>query len=94
LSEPKATCPLCGAEREYSARYPRAVCHDCYRKATDEHGRPLKFSNVSFSGGLVGFYADTGEDYPSEVCWIEGRRCRASEAHMGGTVILAEEAPK
>lgn len=84
-----ATCPLCGAEREYSARYPTAVCHDCTVKATDEHGRRLRFSNASFSGGLVGFYADTGEAYLSEECWIDGVKCRASEAHMGGTVILA-----
>lgn len=89
MTEEQTACPLCGASRPYSPRYPTAVCLDCVAKAADEHGRRVVFSNVSFSGGLAGRYLDSGEPYLSEDCWIDGVKCRASEAHMGGTVILA-----
>jgi len=62
-------------------------------KATDENGRALSFGNVSFSGGFAAFYADTNEERQSHICYIDGIRCWADEAHMGGIVIqpYAEE---
>jgi hypothetical protein len=84
-------CPICLTEVHAYARYPRYVCSECYKKVCDENGRPLKFSNVSLSGGFVARYADTGEERDSHVCFIEGVRCWADEARFGGTVIEVEE---
>jgi len=74
-------------EVPYSARYPRAVCADCARRACDEHGRQLVFYNESLSGGFAAYYADTGEAYISHSCYINGLKCRADEAHLSGIVI-------
>jgi hypothetical protein len=85
-------CPVCDRPGEHSPRYPKYVCVECARTATDSEGRPLKFSNESFSGGYVAWYRDTGEPYDSHVCYVAGRRCWADEAHMGGIVVsLAED---
>ena len=53
-------------------------------------GRPLRFGNQAMSGGLAGPYADTGEPYLLTECLVQGVRCRAEEAHMGGVVIQTE----
>jgi hypothetical protein len=57
----------------------------------DEQGRPLRFSNISMSGGLAIFYADTGQERHSPECFIDGVRCIAHEAHMGGVVVSVYE---
>lgn len=80
-------CPICSSSVPFSERYPRYVCNKCYLKATDELGRPLRFANVSFSGGFAALYADTHEERDSHVCYIDGIKCWADEAHMGGIVI-------
>ena len=80
-------CPICSTSVQLSERYPRYVCHTCYLKAADEDGRSLKFSNESFSGGFRAIYADTREERDSHECYIDGVRCWADEAHMGGIVI-------
>jgi len=80
-------CPICGKAGEVSPRYPRYICVECGRRAADETGRHLKFSNVSFSGGFVACYRDTGEPYENNVCYVDGRKCWADEAHMGGVVV-------
>ncbi len=80
-------CPLCHAKVAQSPRYPRYLCNSCAAKATDENGRPLKFYNESFSGGFIAEYADTGEGLDSHICFIDGLKCWADEAHMGGIVI-------
>jgi len=90
-AEDRQFCPLCGAEVPQVARYPRYVCPNCADKAQDENDRPLEFHNVSFSGGFVARYADTGEERESHVCSIEGVRCWADEARFGGIVIQVEE---
>ncbi len=84
-------CPLCDAPVEISERYPNYVCGNCYQRAKDEDGRPLKFHNASFSGGFVAKYADTGEERDSHLCYIDGIKCWADEAHMGGIVIRPYE---
>jgi predicted amidophosphoribosyltransferase len=86
---PKQLCPLCGRQVPVSARYPGYVCDDCAMKATDEENRPLRFYNESLSGGFVARYADTGEERRSHVCFVDGVRCWADEAHLGGIVIQA-----
>jgi hypothetical protein len=86
-------CPICGARVPPSPRYPRYVCAECSLRAADEQGRSLRFTNVSISGGFAAIYADTREERDSHICYIDGIRCRADEAHMGGIVIqpYAEE---
>jgi hypothetical protein len=37
--------------------------------------------------GCAAEYADTGEEYPSRECFIDGLRCEAEEARFGGIVI-------
>jgi len=80
-------CPLCSAEVSPNPRYPKYDCEACAAKASSANGRPLKFSNVDMSGGCVGEYADTGDVYRGNVCYIGGVRCLASEARFGGIVI-------
>lgn len=84
-------CPICGVAQPYSPRYPRYLCRDCAAQASDESGRPLKFNNVSFSGGFQALYADTGEPRDSHLCYIRGIRCRADEDYWGGIVIQPHE---
>ena len=81
------TCPICGVTVLPSARYPRYVCAACAAKACSIDGRPLRFFNLSLSGGFGAEYADTDEPYESSMCFIDGVKCLADEAHMGGIVI-------
>ena len=39
------------------------------------------------SGGFRATVADTEADYPSHICYIEGKKCWADEARFGGIVI-------
>lgn len=80
-------CPICGRIGESSPRYPRYICVECGHRAVDENGRRLKFSNVALSGGFEARYADTGEVRDSHICYVDGIRCYADEAHMGGIVV-------
>ncbi|MBW4473591.1 MAG: hypothetical protein KME45_24925 [Stenomitos rutilans HA7619-LM2] len=80
-------CPICSAPVQHQERYPQAVCHACYEKACDAQGQQLSFFNVSMSGGFGAVIADTQEDYPSHLCYIEGVTCWADEARFGGIVM-------
>ena len=80
-------CPICSVEVPANERYPRYVCMTCAGKAASADGRLLNFSNVNMSGGFVAHYADTGEEYPSNDCFIGGITCHAEEAYFGGIVI-------
>jgi hypothetical protein len=57
------------------------------KKAADPAGRPVIFFNKSLSGGISGHYINDGSPYFNTECFINGIRCRASEAHLGGIVI-------
>lgn len=80
-------CPICSAAVEPSARYWDYICIDCSARAVDEFGRKLRFRNESFSGGFVAWYEDTNERRDSQICYIDGIKCWADEARMGGIVI-------
>lgn len=80
-------CPICGERIKVNPRYPRQVCATCVERACDEDGRLLWFYNTSLSGGFLARYVDSGEDRDSHVCFIDGVRCRADEARMGGIVV-------
>ena len=83
------TCPICKTTVTPYPRYPKYVCNDCYKRATNITGRKLVFYNVSMSGGYIAYYADSDnkEEYKSYDCYIDGIKCRADEARFGGIVI-------
>ena len=91
MPAPEQHCPICSRPVPPSPRYPSYVCHECASKACSADGRRLAFGNESFSGGYVAWYASTDEPYPSNECFIDGIRCHADEAHMGGIVIRVAE---
>ena len=80
-------CPVCKKSVEPSQRYPLYVCCECARIACSQDGRPLEFYNVRLSGGFIAPFADTGGKYSSHICYIDGVKCYADEAHFGGIVI-------
>ena len=45
------------------------------------------FTNLSVSGGFIASYRDTGEIRNSHICYVDGHRCWADEAHMGGPIV-------
>jgi hypothetical protein len=49
----------------------------------------VTFTNADLSGGFVGTYSDTGEEYSSHECFVDGVECRAEEAYLGGIVVEA-----
>lgn len=81
------SCPICSADVSPNPRYPRYVCRTCAAKASSAEGRLLAFENASFWSGFAAYYADSGVEYPSHECFIDGVRCRADEARFGGIVI-------
>ncbi len=80
-------CPTCGREMLIDRRYLDAICPVCVEKASDENGRRLSFFNETISGGLKTYYAGTEELYRGMDCYVDGVRCRAREARMGGVVV-------
>ena len=80
-------CPTCSRRIPADPRYPRQVCSECRERACDEERRALVFYNESLSGGLVVEYRETGEERRSQICFVDGVKCRAEEGHLGGVVI-------
>jgi hypothetical protein len=80
-------CPICERQVEGNERYPQYLCKTCASKALSRDGRLVRFDNVTFSGGLCGHFVDTGNEYLSDGCFIDGFACRAEEARFGGVVI-------
>ena len=87
-------CPICGTDVSESSRYPRYLCEQCVAKALSADGRPLAFFNAGPSGGFAASYADTGEAYWSHDCFVDGTKCRADEAYMGGIVVEVRPRPQ
>ncbi len=84
-------CPICGASVKENARYPDYVCRDCYHRLTDDTGRPVRYRSAgpghpNLIETLTAAYED-GTPYMSETCYIDGVKCHAREAHMGGVVV-------
>ena len=84
-------CPICCISVQPSERYPHCLCEECAARAVDVTGRALAFFNLSFSGGYGAQFADTKEAYDSHICYIDGVKCYADEAHFGGIVIQPVE---
>lgn len=93
---PTGNCPHCGGPSEYQTpRYPRALCHACCLRAACPEGRPVAMGNAGLSGGFVAHHRDDGSACASlgesgGVVLVDGARFRASEAHMGGVVVVPE----
>ncbi len=83
----KYLCPICSEELEENSRYPNYVCDMCVRKSVSIDNRVLIFNNVNFSGGYSFYYEDSGEEYNSHECFINGTLCYADEARFGGIVV-------
>ncbi len=84
-------CPICGVKVERSSRYPRYVCRECAARARSIDGRPLEFSNADAFGGFVARYRDSGAEYSSHECYVDGVPCYADEARFGGIVIQVRD---
>ncbi len=87
----KQFCPICKMEVQPSTRYPHYLCSSCARSPVDEDGKELEFFNDSISGGFIARYKDTKGIRDSHICFIQGIKCRADEAHLGGIVIQPAE---
>jgi hypothetical protein len=84
-----APCPICKKDLFYNPRYPNEVCKSCVGRATDGHGRYVRFYNRAISSGYIAFYADADgrEEYLSHICYISKQKCEAKEARFGGIVV-------
>lgn len=80
-------CPICNTTVNHNSRYPNYLCGDCVDKAQSEDGQLVKFYNIDFGGGCVGEYAATKTKYYSNIVYVNGVKCYASEAHFGGIVV-------
>ena len=84
-------CPVCGAEQPALSRYPDYLCRDCVSRASTEDGRLLRLVNTSAGGGFAARYADSGELCEevtvTHIVYVDGRRCWADEARLGGIVV-------
>ena len=83
-------CPICHGEVKAVPRYPRYACQACAERACTADGKLLEFFNTGADGGYMARYVDTGADYPSHECVIDGLRCWVDEARFGGIVIQVE----
>jgi hypothetical protein len=66
-------------------------------KTTDELGRAVYFSDAKFEEEenviRIGWYRayKNEEEYDSDICYVNGVRCKAEPAYMGGVVIQVLE---
>lgn len=83
-------CPICAEKVAHWERYPEQVCPRCAEKTSDAYGRRVKFTGLGATGGgLRAVYLDNGAEYARRLCYIDGRKCFASEHRFGGIVIEA-----
>ena len=90
-SRPDQPCPGCGRTVPRSDRYPVYLCRECVGRAVDAAGRAVSLWNESLSGGFLATYAD-GSPAPEvtrdRIVYVDGVRCHADEAHLGGIVVI------
>lgn len=96
------TCPICGKVLPSSPRYPRYVCADCVSRACNAQGLAVSYRNATVHGtGVIeevnrdgeGIIARETSGYGPFDCWIDGIRCEAAEAYLGGVVIQTQPDP-
>jgi hypothetical protein len=82
----KCICPICDMEMNYTPRYPKAVCDICSVRTVNIDGDKIDFHNTTtFGGGCQGVVNGIHVNYLS--CYINGKKCYASDARFGGIVI-------
>jgi hypothetical protein len=85
------TCPICGTEQPAVSKYPDYLCRSCVSRASTAEGRRLVLVNTSLTGGFAARYADTEELCEevtiTHVVYVDGVRCWADEASLGGIVV-------
>jgi hypothetical protein len=81
-------CPICRAPVTHFERYPLQVCDSCSERITDKDGRGISYMTLSWAGGLTATYADTGDRYLDEFCYIDGIKCRAEEDRFGRGIVI------
>ena len=84
-------CPICEKNVFFFPRYPDYVCQDCLNESPpiNENGIRMIFFNIDASGGF-GSRLDTDKDNiirQDSTCYINGVKCIADEARLGGIVI-------
>ncbi len=85
-------CPICKSKVEYSSRYPGYLCQSCVDRITDKKGNALSFGNTEIFGyGCSGIYQETQKTYNSNICYVDGFKCKADAAYFGGIVIQPNE---
>lgn len=88
-------CPICKAPVAVNPRYPQYVCPACVRRAVDGGGRGVRFMNTTPLGMVSAHDVDTGQRVSEDVwfflCFVDGVRCPAVEAHLGGVVVEPEK---
>lgn len=88
----KQCCPICKKDVQPSSRYPRYICAECIKSATDMKGKEVMFYNTSLSGhGCAALYRANRAKYESLICYINGIKCIAGEGYLGGIVIQPVE---
>lgn len=80
-------CPICGAAVAANPRYPKYLCTDCVKRASDGNGKRLSFFQSSPDGRYAARYAVDGEPYASHECFVDKKKCWADEARFGGIVV-------
>lgn len=94
----KHYCPICGTQKRYDPRYPKAICRACCSKpAYLVNGEALELHNHA-SGKLRVLFKDAeGSIIREDVskleceCFIDNVLCVAEEARFGGIVIQKKD---
>lgn len=88
------TCPVCGKAIPRYAPHPDRLCPECVSRAVDGQGRLLRLYNESLGGGFMAVHADDGRRAVAverdHIVYVDGVRCRADEARLGGIVVSAD----
>ena len=86
---PQKPCPICNQPMPFSERYPLAICKAHYGECRDLQGNAVTYENEDFSGGFVSYHTIEGTIVRQNdgSCMVQGHRCIAGEARMGGVVI-------
>lgn len=81
------SCPICNDGKKISARYPNAVCRKCYNKTLTIDNKKIIFYNKDMFGGFISEV--DGITGNNNICYIDGKKCYATEAKFGGIVVQA-----
>tara|TARA_Y100000389_G_scaffold198796_1_gene235953 strand:- start:3399 stop:3713 length:315 start_codon:yes stop_codon:yes gene_type:complete len=91
-------CPICKTMMDsMPGRYFNVVCNDCIKiyGMVDQNGNNIKFGNIDIYGGLKSITTNKDDKNEiigdSNVCYINGFKCKAEEARFGGIVIQCFE---